>query len=126
MDYPLLATRYLFWGNYKYNLKGYLHWAVNQYQPEQDPFTNNWPTHRNADSVGILPPGDTHLIYPGEGEPWMSIRLEAQRESAEEYEILKVIAEKNKDIADDLCGKCFRGFNDVEYSICVDFPYKRR
>jgi len=114
MDYPLLATRYLFWGNYKYNLTGYLHWALNQYQPGQDPFTQNCPEHRNADNVCFLPPGDTHVVYPGEGEPWMSMRLEAQRESAEEYEMLKTLAEKDKAAADALCAKCFRGFNDVE------------
>jgi len=114
MDYPLLATRYLFWGNYKYSMPGYLHWAFNQYQPDQDPFTDNWPIHRNADSVGPLPPGDTHLVYPGDGEPWMSMRLEAQRESAEDYEILMAVAEKDRAAADALCGRCFRAFNDVE------------
>ena len=114
MDYPLLATRYLFWGNFKYGLTGYLHWALNQYQPGQDPFTQNWPEHHNADNVCFLPPGDTHLVYPGEGEPWMSMRLEAQRESAEEYEILKALSEKDKAAADAICAKCFRGFNDVE------------
>ena len=114
MDYPLLATRYLFWGNYKYNLAGYLHWAVNQYQPGQDPFTDNWPKHTNAGNSCILPPGDTHIIYPGEGEPWMSMRLEAHRESAEEYEMLLAIAQKDKEAADRLCGKCFSGFNSVE------------
>ena len=119
MDYPLLATRYLFWGNYKYSMPGYLHWAFNQYQPDQDPFTNNWPIHRNADSVGPLPPGDTHLVYPGDGEPWMSMRLEAQRESAEDYEILMAIAEKDKAAADALCERCFRGFNDVENDAAV-------
>jgi len=119
MDYPLLATRYLFWGSYKYNLTGYLHWAFNQYQPDQDPFTNNWPNHTNADSHCILPPGDTHLVYPGDGEPWMSMRLEAQRESAEDYEILRAIAEKDKTAADELCGKCFRKFNDVENDAAV-------
>jgi hypothetical protein len=114
MDYPLLSTRYLFWGNYKHNLTGYLHWAVNQYQPGQNPFTDNWPDHRNADSQCILPPGDTHIIYPGENAPWMSIRLETQRESAEEYEMLKALAVKDKAAADRICGKCFRAFNDVE------------
>ena len=119
MDYPLLATRYLFWGGYKYNLTGYLHWAFNQYQPGQNPFTDNFPDHTNADSHCILPPGDTHLVYPGEGEPWMSMRLEAQRESAEEYEMLKALSEKDKKAADELCGRCFRKFNDVENDAAV-------
>lgn len=114
MDYPLLATRYLFWGNYKYDLTGYLHWSVNHYQKNQDPFTDNWPEHWNAGNSCILPPGDSHIIYPGNGEPWMSMRLEAHRESAEDYEILKAIAKKDKGAADRICEKCFRKFNDVE------------
>ncbi len=115
MDYPLLSTRYLFWGNYKYNLGGYLHWASNFYQPNQDPFKNNCPLHRNTDSETILPSGDTHIIYPGEGEPWMSIRLEAHRQSAEEYELLRMLSNKDKSLADSICEKAFRSFNDVEY-----------
>ena len=115
LDYPLLATKYLYWGNYKYDLGGYLHWSVNHYQPGQDPFTQNCPEHRNADAVCILPPGDSHIIYPGTDEPWMSMRLEAHRESAEEYELFKLLAQTNKKLADTYCNKCFHSFNDVEY-----------
>lgn len=117
MDYPLLSTRYLHWGNYLYNLTGYLHWAANCYQPNQDPFTVNCPEHHNTDSVCFLPPGDTHIIYPGNGEPWISMRLEAQRESAEEYELLKKLAIKDKAKADEICLKVFRSFKDVEYDV---------
>lgn len=115
MDYPLLSTRYLHWGNYKYNLTGFLHWAANHYQPGQDPFTQNCPEHRNTDSVCYLPAGDTHVIYPGRGEPWMSIRLEAERESAEEYELLTELAKTDKAKADEICGTVFQSFKDVEY-----------
>lgn len=115
MDYPLLSTRYLFWGNYKYSLVGYLHWAANYYQPYQDPFVTNCPLHRNTDSQTILPPGDSHIIYPGEGEPWMSMRLEAHREGAEDFELLRLISLTNKDLADSLCHKAFKSFKDVEY-----------
>jgi hypothetical protein len=117
MDYPLLSTRYLFWGNYKYNLTGYLHWAANCYQPGQNPFEQNCPEHRNADAVTILPPGDTHIIYPGKGAPWMSLRLEAQRASAEDYELFCAIAEHDKAKADEICAIGFRAFNDVEYDV---------
>lgn len=115
MDYPLLSTEYLFWGNYKYNLAGYLHWASNCYQPGQNPFLQNCPEHHNADAVCILPPGDTHILYPGDGEPWMSMQLEAQRRSAEEYELLRMLAEHDKARADEICAKGFRSFRDVEY-----------
>ena len=117
LDYPLLSTRYLFWGNYKYDLTGYLHWAANCYQPGQDPFRQNCPEHRNTDAVCYLPAGDTHLIYPGENGPWLSMRAEAQRESVEEYEMLKVLAKTDKSRADAICERVFRSFRDVEYGI---------
>ena len=117
MDYPLLASRYLFWGNYKYNLSGFLHWGCNTYQPGQDPFTQNCPLHKNADNEGILPPGDTHIVYPGDDAPWMSMRFEAQRHSAEDYELLRMLSKSNKEKADLICNSCFCTFNDVEYDV---------
>ncbi len=117
MDYPLLATRYLFWGNYKYDMGGYLHWATNYYQPGQDPYRLNFPMHRNADGYCMLPPGDTHLLYPGEDDVWLSVRGEAQRESAEDFEMLKIVEAKDKAKADEICDKVFKSFKDVEYDI---------
>ena len=115
MDYSLLATRYMFWAAYRYGLKGYLHWAANFYQPGQDPFKQNCPEHRNADFVCHLPPGDTHVIYPGNKEPWMSVRLEAYRASAEEYELLNLLAKTDKEKADKICLSVCREFDDVDY-----------
>lgn len=117
IDFSLLATRYLLWGNYKYNLSGYLHWSTNCYQEGQDPFRLSCPGHRNTDRESILPPGDTHILYPGEEGAWLSIRAEAQREGAEEYEMLKSLAKHNKKKADELCNKLFHSFKDVEYDV---------
>ena len=125
MDYPLLASRYLFWGNYKYSLTGYLHWATNSYQPGQDPFRLNCPEHHNADSVVFLPAGDTHLLYPGEDGPWLSIRGEAQREGVEEYELLRELAKRDKAKADEILAKGFRSFRDVEYDVIKFRAIKR-
>jgi hypothetical protein len=119
MDYPLLATRYLFWGNYKYGLSGYLHWASNGYQPGQDPFKQNCPKHTNTDSSIILPAGDTHILYPGKDAPWSSMRFEAQRNSIEDFELLRMLSLKDKAKADAICAKCFRKFNDVEYNLAA-------
>lgn len=115
MDIPLLATRYIYWANYKFDLSGYLHWSVNNYQSELDPYKGSCPAHINAGSRSILPPGDDKLIYPGEDGPYMSARLEAHREAAEEYEMLKIIAENDKPTADMLCNECFRSYTDVEF-----------
>lgn len=121
MDIPLLGTRYIYWGNYLYDMRGLLHWTVDDYQGEgiPDPFSTSCPVHRNADSVSILPPGDDKLIYPGNGGPWMSIRFENLRESAEEYEMLRSISEKNKKAADELCRRGLRKFNDAELDPCA-------
>ncbi len=117
LDYPLLSTRYLFWGNYRHSLTGYLHWASNSYQPGQDPFRQNCPSHTNTDSVITLPPGDTHLLYPGEHGPWLSVRGEAQRMGAEECEMLLSLAKTDKQAADEICQKVFRTFRNVEYDV---------
>lgn len=115
MDIPLLATRYLFWGNYKYKLSGYLHWSVNNYQGGLDPFKESCPDHVNAGSHSVLPPGDDKLIYPGDSEPWMSARLEAHRESAEDFEMLTVVSKVNKALADEICEEVFHSYHDVEF-----------
>ena len=119
MDYPLLSTRYLHWGNYRYHLTGYLHWAANCYQPGQDPFVQNCPEHHNTDAVCFLPAGDTHLLYPGTDGPWLSMRGEAERAGAEEYELLTALAAVDKEKADALCRRVFRSFRDVEYDVAA-------
>lgn len=134
MDYPLLCTRLLLWANYKYHLEGYLHWAVNWYMSgiaqdsgtpyRQDPFVCSCPEHHNADAVSFLPAGDTHLVYPGGyhghgdvQEPWLSMRAEAQRESAEEYEMLRALAARDPARADAICRSVFRAFNDIDFDV---------
>lgn len=119
MDDLLLTSRYHGWANYAYDLKGYLHWATNAYQPGQDPFKQSCPEHRNTDSVCILPPGDTHLLYPGADGPWMSVRFENFRAGTEEFEMLKKLAETDKALADEICGTVFHSFTDVEYDPAV-------
>lgn len=125
MDYPLICSRYQFWGNYKYNLTGYLHWAALCYQPGQDPYIQSCPHHVNADSECTLPAGDTHLIYPGDGMPYMSMRLELHREGIEDYEILKYIGDRNKEKADELCNRSFKSFNKAVYDMNI-FRESRR
>ena len=115
LDYPLLSTRYQYWGNYWFGLTGYLHWAFFQPQPGQDLFKQSCPEHNNAGSVCFLPAGDTHVCYNGDGEPWSSVRLEALRQSAEEYEWLHALDARDHARAHAICEKVFRAFDDVEY-----------
>lgn len=87
LDYPLTAVRVLHWINFTEKLYGYLHWGWNFWG--EDPFGP--PTDR-------LPPGDTHIVYPGPDGPLNSIRWEIQRESIEDFEYLHLLASKTAEL----------------------------
>ena len=80
LDYPLASVRALHWVNFAFDLTGYLHWGLNFWGA--DPFGT--PSDR-------LPPGDTHVVYPGADGPLSSIRWEIERESLEDYEYLHLL-----------------------------------
>ncbi len=80
LDYPLSRVRVLHWLNFTEELAGYLHWGWNFWG--KDPF--GVPSDR-------LPPGDTHVVYPGKEGPLNSIRWELQRESLEDCEYLHLL-----------------------------------
>ena len=95
LDYPLIKTRVLHWINYAYGLRGFLHWGFNWWW--KDPFGEPNPD---------LPPGDTHISYPGKGgKPLPSLRLEAMRDGLEDYELLKLLEEEIERVKHELGGK---------------------
>jgi hypothetical protein len=103
-DMPLLRSRYLHWGNYKYDMDGFLHWGLNWCDDDKDPFNQ----------TGIFfPPGDTHIVYPGANGPLTSMRFEAMRAGAEDYELLRILAAKDKALADEITASCLISFNEA-------------
>ena len=88
LDYSLLKTRILHWINYAYGFKGYLHWGFNWWQ-EKNPFGEPPPN---------LPPGDSHISYPGRDGPLPSLRLEAFRDGLEDYEYLKLLEDETNKV----------------------------
>jgi hypothetical protein len=108
LDMPLLRTRMIHWGNYKYNIEGFLHWGLNHWRGNQNPFEETCPSNG---PTNFLPAGDTNIVYPGDdGDVWISMRLEQMRAGAEEYELLKQLGGKG----DELMDKCFRAFDDCD------------
>lgn len=87
LDFPLSRVRVLHWLNFSERLAGYLHWGLNFWG--NDPF---------GTPSGELPPGDTHVLYPGSQGPLNSIRWEIQRESLEDFEYLHLLAEKTAEL----------------------------
>jgi hypothetical protein len=73
------------WFVYGYDLAGYLHWGANAWGT--NPFKQSVIPCPDAPKL-FLPAGDTHILYPGDKGPWISLRYEAQRLGAEDYEAL--------------------------------------
>ncbi|HPO08081.1 MAG TPA: DUF4091 domain-containing protein [bacterium] len=93
LDSTLLQLRLLPWMAARYDLKGYLHWALNHWGNE-DPYKKA--------ALGELPPGDHCIVYPGENGPNDSIRWEVFRDGLEDYEYLQVLEQRLADFKKEL------------------------
>jgi hypothetical protein len=116
LDGELLRTRLLHWGNWRYRLDGFLHWGLNQVIPVQDPFENTCPPHGPYGEFH-LPPGDSHIVYPGEEGPWSSVRFEAMGAGIEDYELLRIVGERDEELADEICLQLVRTFTDYDATV---------
>lgn len=86
MDLPLTVSRLLLWMGASCRLTGFLHWGFNYYIGD-DIWNRACCPHKGA----LLPAGDAHIVYPGPDGPWISMRYEAQRGGAEDYELFSQI-----------------------------------
>ena len=109
MDMELLRPALLGWAAARFDLDGFLHWGLNQYRSDQDPFEKSVVSHGGDSS---LPAGDTHIVYPGPDGPWSSLRLEAQREGFEDYELLRQLKARRSEQAEAIIAPVLRGFDD--------------
>jgi len=108
LDMELLRPTLLGWAAARYALDGFLHWGLNHYRHDQDPFAQSVVPHGGGTR---LPAGDTHVVYPGKNGPWSSLRLEAQREGCEDYELLRRLQEQNPKAATTIIRRAIRAFD---------------
>ena len=108
LDEELLRPALLGWAGALFNLDGFLHWGFNNYKRDQDPFQQSVVPHGGSSE---LPGGDTHIAYPGATGPWSSVRLEAQREGAEDYELLKMLRDRRPSAAEKIILRVVQGFD---------------
>jgi len=123
MDFPLLRTRLLPWGCAKYDISGYLHWALNNWPEDRPPFEYSVGAEATLEPDGTrndLPAGDRYIIYPGPDGPWSAMRFEAQREGWEDHALL-VAARKRlgPEGFDRWVSKTVRGFADFTDDVAV-------
>ncbi len=81
VDVPLIESRLLHWLNYRYSLKGYLHWGFNAWT--KDPW-NAPGEHR----------GDGWHVYPKKDGLLDSLRWEQTRNGIQDYECLWLLEDK--------------------------------
>jgi len=125
LDMELLRPRLMHWGNYRFNIQGYLHWGFNywQYPNDVDPMEyliENSIVYRADGTPQGWPAGDSHICYPGnKNGPWMSVRAERMRAGAEDCELLLMIADQDKAKADALCANVLTAFDEYTTDVNV-------
>jgi len=91
LDQPLLKVRVLHWLNYLYDIKGYLHWGLNQYADVDNFYSQQAISHK-------LPLGERAIVYPGKDSYLGSLRFSAQRDGIQDFEYLWVLENELKKI----------------------------
>ncbi len=99
LDMELLRPCLMGWAIARYDLQGYLHWGLNHHRGKgpNPALTSSCVVQPDG---WVLPAGDTHMVYPGPDGPWSSVRLEAQREGFEDYELLRILRRRDAATAD--------------------------
>ena len=116
LDMERLRQVYFGWAASKYDISGYLHWGLNQYHA--DPFTQSVVDHpAMPNTTNKLPSGDTHVIYPGDDEPWSGLRFEAHRIGLEDFEMLAQLKKLNPTIHDEIVHAIFKQYDEYETNV---------
>ena len=106
LDFALLKGRLLFWGCAKNRISGFLHWGLNQFPQDMNPYEGtSCPNHTGIGTN--FPCGDSFLLYPGANGPNLGMRMEAQRRGAEDAALWQLLREKDSRLHDELIGTVF-------------------
>ena len=112
IDYEGVEERIIFWHCWKYGAKGLLHWSLNLWRSNMEPWSGD-PRIDDAIEEGVRWPdvpwnaqtylnvnGEAQLVYPGRnGEFWSSVRLEIFRDGMEDYDYLALLQERRDVLA---------------------------
>jgi hypothetical protein len=115
IELPLLKTRFIHWLNFKYNIPGYLHWGLNYWSEDGNPFDEQ--TLINHEGGNILPGGDSWIIYPKDGNLLSSIRFDAMRDGIVDHELFKMLERKDPEAAKSIIDKVIYGFDKYDNNI---------
>lgn len=108
MDLPLNASRLPMWMCYKYNCPGFLHWGYHCHNEEERRDTCYKVRERR------FPAGNAHVVYLEKDGPIYGVRGHAQRTGAQDYELLRLLGERDREKALAIIDKVCRTFDDYE------------
>lgn len=94
IDKPVWQIRTLAWLLYSWNVEGYLHWGFN--------FWNDWAIDEFIEVSEEEVRGDHYSIYPDfyhADKVRSSIRYEANRDAAQDYELLTILGKADQQLA---------------------------
>jgi hypothetical protein len=106
IEQEALQHRMLFWILAKYNLKGVLNWGFN-YWETANPYTQLG----KKSGTFILPAGDGFLTYPKFNGLQSSIRLETMSDGLNDYALLKLLKQKNPQLAASLINDVVKNYD---------------
>jgi hypothetical protein len=109
IDWPMIHNRVIAWGCFANHFSGFLHWGYDFWDPEGELFGLN----PNAKVKG-----DGFIIYPDSKNSSIknSVRMLATRDSAQDYELLNILAERNPKLSFEIAKKIIRRFNDFNWN----------
>ena len=110
IDLPYWHNRLLFWGCFTRGFTGFLHWGYNYWDPDDTYFGLNPKAYFKGDGYIVYPDPETGTIKS-------SVRLICTRDSAEDYELLCIVAEKDAARANELAGRVLASFHDFTWDI---------
>ena len=113
IDFPLLDFRIPMWMSWRYGATGLWYWSPVNWGPTQDMWTDPGTYRVHHDTYN----GEGALFYPGTAAgcdgPIVSMRLKEIREGFEDYEYLKLLADRgDKAVADQIVQTIARSWTD--------------
>lgn len=119
IDKPVWEMRSLAWLLYSWNVNYYSHWGFN--------FWNNWTQMEFMTVDEEESKGDHYTIYPDphSNKVRSSIRYEANRDAAEDFELLTILGRRDPEYAKELVARIVRDSHS-DYTKDIDVMIKTR
>lgn len=90
IDYPAIDHRIIFWQAWRYNIEGFLYWAINCWK------VNVWENPESYPNTN----GDGSLVYWNKDGPINSIRWEIIRDGIEDYDYFCILRDISSSLQD--------------------------